>query len=153
MGSIVYHLSQTPEQLSELKSDPSLMTGAVEEGLRRRGSSMGTFRYTTSDVEISGVEIPRSSMIWTGFQATGQDESHFPEAQKFDIHRPNAEDHLAFGRGRHFCLGAPLARLEAGVGLRTLFDRLPGAMAVPDQDLRYAPVMTVSMLMNLQVRW
>jgi cytochrome P450 len=104
-------------------------------------------------VTLSGVEILQGSLIWVGFQATGHDEQYFPNPRAFDIHRENAGEHLAFGRGRHFCLGAPLARLEARVGVQVLFERLPGLRVRPGQTLEYAPTMTVSMLMHLDVDW
>ena len=152
IGSFVYYLSQQPEDFAELKAHPELMPNAVEEGLRRRGSSVGMFRITTRDVVVSGVDIPQGSLVFLSFQAAGHDPEHFPDPRRVDIHRENAKEHVAFGRGRHFCLGAPLARLEAKIGLEVLFRRIPD-LAVPDQELRFAPVMTVSMLTSLRVRW
>jgi hypothetical protein len=144
MGSLVLYLSQQPEDWAELKANPELLPGAVEEGLRRRGSSIGMFRVTTQDVIVSGVEIEKGSMVFLGFQAAGHD---------VDIRRENADEHLSFGRGRHFCMGAPLARLEARLGLQTLFARIPDLDVVPDQPIEFAPTMTVSMLQHLAVVW
>lgn len=153
MGSMVLYLSDEPAQLAELVNHPELMENAVEEGLRRRGSSVGMFRLTTADVSVSGVVIPKNSIVWLVFQATGHDEDLFEEPARFDIHRPNVEDHLSFGKGRHFCMGAPLARLEARVALNRLLARIPTIRAVPDQVLHFQPALTVSMLSHLQVEW
>lgn len=153
MGSMVLYLSQQPDDFAELKSHPELMEGAVEEGLRRRGSAIGMFRVTTRDVTVSGIEIPEGSMVFLAFQAAGHDRGHFPDPRRVDVRRANAGEHLAFGRGRHFCMGAPLARLEARVGLQALFDRIPNLEVVPDQQLEFAPTMTVSMLHSLELRW
>jgi cytochrome P450 len=153
MGALVLYLSQQPADFAELKARPELLPAAVEEGLRRRGSSIGMFRITTEDVTVSGVEIPEGSMVFLGFQAAGHDSELFPEPRRIDVHRHNADEHLAFGRGRHFCMGAPLARLEARLGLETLFRRIPTLEVIPDQPLEFAPTMTVSMLHHLKVRW
>jgi cytochrome P450 len=149
----VLYLSDEPAQLQALAAHPELMANAVEEGLRRRGSSVGMFRIVTQDVEVSGVRIPRHSIVWLVFQATGHDERHFPDPRRFDIHRENAGEHLSFGKGRHFCMGAPLARLEARLAMNALLARLPGLHAVPGQTLRFLPTLTVSMLDSLAVRW
>jgi len=153
MGSLVLYLSRQPEDFEELKADPQLLPGAIEEGLRRRGSSIGMFRITTQNVTVSGVEIEKGSRVFLGFQASGHDPEVFPDPRRVDIHRANADEHLSFGRGRHFCMGAPLARLEARVGLGTLFARIPDLQVDADQELDFAAAMTVSMLHHLAVRW
>jgi cytochrome P450 len=85
--------------------------------------------------------------------AANHDPAHFPQPERFDIHRQNADDHFAFGKGRHFCLGAPLARLETKVALRTLFARHDRIHVVPDQDEGYLPVMTLDTRQHLRVTW
>jgi cytochrome P450 len=153
MGSLVLYLSEQPDDFAELKTHPELLPGAVEEGLRRRGSSIGMFRVTTQDVVVSGVEIEKGSMVFLGFQAAGHDAEMFPDPRRVDVRRENADEHLSFGRGRHFCMGAPLARLEARLGLQTLFERIPRLEVTPGQTIEFAPAMTVSMLQHLAVRW
>ncbi len=153
MGSLLLYISQQPDDFAELKSHPELMEGAVEEGLRRRGSAIGMFRLTTRDVTVSGIDIPAESLVFLAFQAAGHDPEHFPDPRRVDVRRPNAGDHLAFGKGRHFCMGAPLARLEARIGLQRLLERIPELEIVPDQPLEFAPTMTVSMLHSLEARW
>jgi cytochrome P450 len=153
MGHMVMFFDESPEQFAEVKRDPSLMTNAVEEGLRKRGTSPGLFRITTRDVEIGGTTIPKGSLVWLVYVSAGHDETLFEDPTRFDIHRPNADKHMSFGRGRHMCMGAPLARLEARVGLNVLFERIPDIRVVPGQELVYLPVMTVLTLQSLMTEW
>ncbi len=153
MGNVVQFFDENPEQLEELKRDPSLLENAVEEGLRRRPTSPQMYRITTRDVELGGVTIPARSIVCLSFGSGSNDEGHFPEPLTFDIHRENADEHLAFGHGRHFCLGAPLARLEARLGLEALFERIPTIRVVPGQTLQFVPVVTVQTMVSLQVEW
>jgi hypothetical protein len=153
MGNMVMFLDRDREQFAEIKRDPSLLANAVEEGLRRRPTSPQMYRITTREVELSGVTIPARSVICLSYGAGSNDAAHFPDPFAYDIHRENADEHLAFGHGRHFCLGAPLARLEANVGLGALFERIPEIRVVPGQRLEYIPVVTVQTLVGLQVEW
>lgn len=153
MGHMAMFFDASPEQLAEVKADPALMENAVEEALRKRGTSPGLFRITTRDVEIGGTTIPKGSIVWLVFVSAGHDESLFEDPERFDIHRANAAKHMAFGRGRHMCMGAPLARLEARIGMNVLYERLPGLRVVPGQTLDYQPALTVLALNSLLVEW
>jgi cytochrome P450 len=150
--NMVRLFAENPEQRAAVLEDPQLWTNAVEEGLRYIGSSWGTFRRTTRDVELSGVPIPADSVLFHCNLSAGHDEARFPDPERFDVGRANAEDHLAFGKGRHFCLGAPLARLEARVGLQTLYERLPD-LVVPEQPRTYHRSVGVPLLEHLEVTW
>jgi cytochrome P450 len=153
MGHTVLFLDETREQVEELRCDPSLWPNAVEEGLRRRGSSVMNFRLTTRDVELGGIAIPAGSVIGVMFACAGHDETHFPNPRAFDIHRANASSHLSFGKGRHVCMGAPLARVLARNGLQTLYERIPDLRVVPGQTLEYVPTYTAVTLKRLDVEW
>jgi cytochrome P450 len=153
MGHTVLFLDETPEQIGELQRDPSLWPNAVEEGLRRRGSSVMNFRLATRDVELGGIAIPAGSVIGVMFACAGHDETHFPNPRAFDIHRANADSHLSFGKGRHVCMGAPLARVLARTGLETLYERIPDLRVVPGQTLDYVPTYTAVTLKRLEVEW
>lgn len=153
MGLMLLHLAEHPEQDAEVRADPSLLSNVVEETLRLRGTSPGLFRITTRDVELGGAEIPEGSLVWLLFIGGGVDESHFPDSEKWDIHRPNRDKHLAFGHGRHSCLGNPLARLEARAAFEELFKRIPDIRAAPDQSVEYLPVMTVTTINHLKAVW
>jgi cytochrome P450 len=153
MGHMIQFFDRDPAQFDEVKCDPALLVNAVEEALRRRGSSPGLFRIATRDVEVAGTRIPKNALIWVLYIGGGLDESRFSDSEKFDIHRKNANRHLAFGHGRHSCLGNPLARLEARLGLEVLFTRIPDIRVAPGQTLHYQPVMTVLTLDSLRVEW
>lgn len=153
MGHMLIYLGEHPEQDAEVRANLSLLSDVVEETLRRRGTSPGLFRITTKEVEIGGATIPEGSLVWLLFIGGGLDESRFPEFEKWDIHRPNKEKHLAFGHGRHSCLGNPLARLEARAAFEELLKRIPDIHVKPGQTLQYLPVMTVTTLNHLQAEW
>jgi cytochrome P450 len=153
MAHMVMFFSEDPDALAEVRRDAAVMANAVEEGLRRRGSAPGHFRIATRDVEVAGTAIPAGSLLWLVYISAGHDEEHFPAPRAFDVHRANADHHLAFGRGRHMCMGAPLARLMARVGLQALYERIPALRMVPDQRLDYLPNLTVLTLKRLAVSW
>jgi cytochrome P450 len=153
MGLMLIHLCEHPEQYAEVRTDPSLLSNVVEETLRLRGTSPGLFRITTKDVELGGTLIPEGSLVWLLFIGGGVDESHFPNSQKWDIHRPNRDKHLAFGHGRHSCLGNPLARLEARAAFEELLKRIPDIRVSRGQTVEYLPVMTVTTINHLKAEW
>jgi cytochrome P450 len=146
-------LAAGPEQLVRLAEEPDGWENAVEEVMRRHGSLAAVVRVPTVDVEIHGVPIPAGSSIVCYLSGGSVDEKVFPEPMKVDISRPNARDHMAFGRGMHMCIGAPLGRLQSRIGLQTLFDRLPGAHPVPDQAVEYEGSIGVAALKRFEFEW
>lgn len=153
MGLMLIHMAENPAQDAEIRANPGLLAKVVEETLRLRGTSPGLFRLTTKDVELGGTMIPKDSLVWLLFIGGGVDEAHFPNSEAWDIHRPNADKHLAFGHGRHSCLGNPLARLEARVAFEELLRRMPDIRVTPGQTVDYLPVMTVTTINHLQAEW
>ncbi len=123
IGSGVLALLEHPDQMEKLRRDPSLIKPAVEELLRFTAPVfMSSERYACEDVNIHGVTIPRGEMTFGVIGSANRDESVFDEPNTVDITRdPNK--HLSFGQGIHFCLGAPLARLEAQIAINTLLLR------------------------------
>lgn len=118
-------LLDTPEHLHTLRERPVLWPNTVEEILRLDSPVQLTARVAMKDVEVAGRRIERGELVVVYLAAANRDPSVFPDPHRFDIERPNAGKHLAFSGGRHFCLGAALARSEGEVGLRTFFDRFP----------------------------
>jgi cytochrome P450 len=153
IAHMVLSLIRDPEALQQLRDDPALWPNAIEEGLRLRGSSWGVFRVAMSDVEMSGTTIAAGSLVYVTFLSASNDERVFADPSRFDIHRANASEHVALGKGRHFCLGAPLARLEARIGLEVLFDRLGDLYVDADEPIRYHPSLVVPMMDRLDVSW
>jgi cytochrome P450 len=122
LGNSVVSFQDNPDAVAEVRADPGLLPPAIEEVLRVRTPFPRLARITTVDAEVDGVHIPAGQIVMPWLTAANRDERVFAEPHRFDIHRkPNP--HLTFGHGIHFCLGAPLARLEARVALRLLLER------------------------------
>jgi cytochrome P450 len=129
LGNGIRMLLDTPEHLDTLRQRPELWPTAVEEILRLESPVQLTARVAVNDVELAGERIKRGDLVVVYVAAANRDPSVFPDPHRFDIERPNAGKHLAFSGGRHFCLGAALARAEGEVGLRTFFERFPDVRA------------------------
>lgn len=115
-----------PEQLALLRNDPELVKNAVEETLRYWGPlDMTLPRFALDDITIDGMTIPRGNTILVGLASANHDPARFARPEEFDITRTDANRHIAFGKGIHACLGAPLARLEGQIALTTLLTRYP----------------------------
>lgn len=121
-GGVVL-LIQNSEEQAKLRSNPDLISGAVEEILRLETPTTGMWRRATQDAEIGGVAIPEGSFLMVRFAAGNRDESVFKRCGEMRVDRDNADNHLAFGQGTHFCLGAQLARTELQVALTALLSR------------------------------
>ena len=123
----------------------------VEEALRMSSPNQGLFRIVTADTELEGVAIPKGSALWVMFGSANRDERFFPEPDRFDPTRDTLKEHVAFGRGAHFCIGAPLARLEARVAFEELARRVESLDFVPGFRLRYEPSYILRGLAALEV--
>jgi cytochrome P450 len=144
IGNAVYHFLANPGQLRAVQENPELVGPAVEELVRYDGSvETATFRYATEDVEIAGTRIPKGALVQIALTSANRDPLKFDSPDQFDVTRPqNAQSaHLGFGHGSHYCLGAPLARLEMQLALTGLFSRFPRlALADPASEARWMEV-------------
>ena len=142
LGNGIALLLQHPDQLQRLREDPSLWPNAVDEILRMDPPVLLTGRLCTADTLVSGVPVRRGEVVTTLLAGANRDPGVFTAPGTFDVGRENARDHVSFSAGRHYCLGASLARMEGEVGLRTLLERFPdltlgpGARRRPTRILR-----------------
>jgi len=132
IGNAVVALRANPGELDKVRSDPGLVPSLVEEALRYDSPVQALFRQATRDVELAGATIPKGSIVLPLFGAANRDGKQFPDPDRFDVSR-NAQGHLAFGFGIHFCLGASLARLEAKVALESILYSMPEFRVTEDR--------------------
>ncbi len=133
-------LVRNPDQLAALRAKPDLVTNAVEEVLRLSTPTASMWRVAKEDAELGGVAIPRGAFVLLRYASANRDESVFPDPDRFDVERPNAAEHVAFGRGIHHCLGAELARRELQLALPRLLERLPRPrLAAGAPEPRWSP--------------
>jgi cytochrome P450 len=150
----VHALLTHPEQLEALRADAGLLPGAVEELLRFDSPVERTItRWATADVELGGETIRRGDLVIAVVGSANRDGTRFPRADELDLRRTDGK-HVGFGRGPHFCLGAPLARIETEAALAALLRRLPGLrLATADEDLYWRPIPVFRSLAELRVAW
>jgi cytochrome P450 len=127
LGNGIRILLEHPDQLAMLLEQPELWPGAVEEILRLESPVQLSARVARVDTEVAGRHIEADQLVILYLAGANRDPEVFPDPHRFDITRANAGKHLSFSGGRHFCLGAALARAEGEVGLRTFFERYPNA--------------------------
>lgn len=149
IGNGVLALLQHPDQLGKLREDPSLIASAIEELLRYDSPVQRTARIVYEDVEIGGRAIKAGSVVVALLGAANRDPAHFPEPDRLDIARADNR-HLSFGWGIHFCLGAPLARLEGQIAIGTLLRRMP-SLALATDTLEWRETSTLRGLKTLPV--
>jgi cytochrome P450 len=134
LGQAIRCFDEHPDALEQLRKQPELMPGAIEEVLRYASPVWRLVRTPKTDVTIEGVTIPADALIFGWLASANRDERQFPEPERFDITR-TANRHIAFGHGIHFCVGAPLSRLEASIALPLMVEQLPDLHVVRDQPL------------------
>lgn len=137
----------------ELCTDPTLIPNTVEEVLRFNSSQISWRRITTRDATIGGIEVPEGTSILLNFAAANRQGDIWDNPNRFDIHRPNANRHISFGKGVHYCLGAKFAKLETQIVLEVITERLPSLRLAESQHLDYFPNITFRGPTQLQVTW
>ena len=139
IGNLVRRLLEDRARWEAVVADRTLIPAAIEETLRHDPSVPVWRRVTKRPVTLGGAEIPEGAKLFLWLAAAGRDASVFPDPDTFDLHRPNAKRHLAFGKGIHFCIGSALGKLEAQVALEGLIARFPGLRLVEGQQLTFHP--------------
>jgi cytochrome P450 len=152
IGNTVRRLLEEPARWAEIAAQPGLIPAAVEESLRYDPSVPVWRRVTTRPVSLGGTDLPAGARLFLWLAAAGRDAAAFGEPDRFDLHRPDADRHLAFGKGLHFCLGANLGKLEAQIAIAELARRYPDLRLAPDQVLTFHPNISFRGPQSLRVR-
>lgn len=147
------HWLENREQWFLLCQQPELIPNAVEEMCRIDPSVCTWRRYVDRDTVINGVEIPKGANLLLMLNAANRDDTLFPEPDNINVARKNVKDHLAFGYGIHYCVGAPLARLEMQILFEEMTRLMPSLRLVPDQSLRYTRNISFRGPLELEVAW
>ena len=138
---------------AEVCSDPSLIPNAVEEVLRFNSSQISWRRVTTRDAEIGGYEVPAGTSIFMNFASANRQSDIWADPDDFDVHRPDANRHISFGKGVHYCLGAKFAKFETQLVIQALTERIPSLRLVEHQRPDYFPNITFRGPTELHVTW
>lgn len=135
LTNAILSFDENPNQLERLQADPSLLPGAIEEVLRHRSPTQSVIRVSSQNTVLGDRHIPHGNSVTAYLGSANRDETRFEQPDRLDIAR-NPNRHLAFGHGIHFCLGAPLARLEAKIALGALLERMPRLRVAPETELQ-----------------
>jgi cytochrome P450 len=153
LGNGMLELLKNPDQLEKLKADPTLVKSAVEELLRFVNPIQFVNRYAAEDIVYSGVTIPRGSHVLLMIAAANYDSAHFQNPTALNLTEGDSR-HLALGQGIHYCLGAPLARLEGEIAFTTLLRRLPNIrLAIHPNDVEWRSTLTLRGLASLPIEF
>jgi hypothetical protein len=153
LGNTVHRLLRVPGLWERLVAEPSLMAAAVEEVLRLDTSVPVWRRVTTRPVELGGQSLPAGARLLIALGSANRDEDVFERPDEIDLNRRNVREHLSFGYGIHFCLGASLARMEVRTALEVMAERLPGLRLTEGQDLDFRPNLSFRGPTHLLVEW
>ena len=152
IGSGLYHLTRNPEQASRLLARPELAEGAVEEILRYDGPTGAMVRIADRDLELRGRPIRKGERIFAMLNSACRDPEQFDDPDRFDVAREQNRQ-ISFGHGIHFCLGAPLARLEGRIALPRALQRLRGLEVVDDAGLEWSDSLILRGIKRLPLRF
>jgi cytochrome P450 len=144
-------IGRSPDQWGQLRADPECARGIVEETLRLATPTQGMWRIVTKDTTLAGVDIPEGARVIAAFCSANRDESLFEEPDRFDPDRENVREHLAFGKGAHYCIGANLSRLEGRVALEELSRRIESFRLSATNEFEYLPSFLLRGLIRLDL--
>jgi cytochrome P450 len=150
---MVRNLADNPDEFKRLRADPSRAALIAEEVLRLAAPTQGMFRLVTRDVDVEGVQLAAGSRVMLMFSAANRDPAVFEDPHAFRPDRPNVRSHLSFGLGTHFCIGAPLTRLETVVTLESLAARCAGIRLATGNDFEFEPSFILRGLRKLLVEF
>jgi cytochrome P450 len=153
LANTIYQLLLDPSRWQDVVARPQTIPEVVEEGLRLDGSVVAWYRTTVEPVEIAGTKLPRNAKIIMLFGAANHDESKFANPEAYCPTRGVRNGHLTFSAERHFCLGAPLARLEMKIALEELAKRMPSLRLAPGAKIEYVPAVATRVIQSLPVEW
>ena len=151
IGLTLQQLLDDPALMESCRRDPERLEGAIEETLRHQSPIQAWFRRATRDVELSGVTVPAGAMLLVLIASANRDESKWECPAEFTPGRERISDHVAFGRGPHFCIGASLARAEARIAVASLLDRFSSIEPAPGSEPEARTNMVHRMLETLPV--
>ncbi len=134
LTNLMHHLAVEDGLEEQLRNDPTLIDNFIEEGLRFEAPVGGLFRMAKEDTTVGNTQLCEGDHIWLIFAAANRDPQMFSEPDTFSVDRENARDHLAFGHGEHFCIGAMLARLEARIAVEQLLERMENIRLVDGKN-------------------
>ncbi|API58713.1 hypothetical protein BSL82_04795 [Tardibacter chloracetimidivorans] len=154
IGNTMFMLLQKPELLARVRENPDLIPNVIEEMLRSHCPVPHQYRMTTRDAEVGGVTIPANSIVQVSYMSGNYDAEQWDNPDEFDIDRKGARNHLAFGRGIHFCVGSLLARGEMRIAVRTMLERLKD-LRFSDEfpEPQFIPHFQIHTLDHLQVKF
>lgn len=154
VANAVLALLDHPDQMARLRAEPSLIAGAVEEFARFDGPvAFAIRRFPVEDIEIGGTAVPAGDTVMLAVASANRDPGHFPDPDRLTVDRP-AAGHMSLGHGIHYCLGAPLARMETEIALSALLERFPSlSLGVPREELAWRPSIRARGLIALPVTW
>lgn len=154
IGSALFLSGQFPDVFTTVRNNKTLIPNYLEEVLRRETPAQGNYRKTAVDVELAGVTIPAGSTLTLLWAAANRDENEFEKPEQLIIDRPNIKNHLGFGQGIHFCVGAALARLETRVALEAFFATTGGTtVSLSEEPATYIPSLFIRRLARLHVQF
>lgn len=156
IGNGLKTLLEQPHLWQKICHDPSVIPHALEEVLRYESPVQTLVRTTTEEVSLVGTTLPKGTRVYLTFGSANRDQTKYAQAEYFHMERfqqQNAQKHLAFGHGAHFCVGSTLARLEGRIALETLSERLPALRLRSNQQINYVPTLNNRGLKTLELEW
>jgi cytochrome P450 family 150 subfamily A5 len=153
MTNAMLVLLDRPELERDLRADPSLARGFIEEVLRYDTPVPGVFRIALEDTSIAGVPIAKGSKVMVVYGAANHDEGYFDDPESFRMGREYPHPHLGFGLGVHFCPGAPLARLEGQIAVQEILRRMINIRRIDDKPVPYVPSVIQRIPIQLRLRF